>query len=56
MDERKRIYKDAMTQINASRRLGHLTTQQYKTLRGQARAGDGEAALVGLGKILSRRK
>lgn len=32
-----------------------LTYQQYKTLRGQVLAGDGDGALKGLRKILERR-
>lgn len=32
-----------------------LTNQQYKTLRGQVLAGDGDGALKGLRKILERR-
>ena len=31
-----------------------LTAQQYHTLRGQVLAGDGDGALKGLRKILSR--
>ena len=32
----------------------HLTTQQYKTLRGQVLAGDADGAMRGLRKILDR--
>ena len=42
--------------INALMRLkacrGRLTTQQYKTLRGQILAGDSEGAMKGLRKLL----
>lgn len=31
-----------------------LTRQQYRTLRGQVLAGDGDAALQGLRKLLSK--
>ncbi len=31
---------------------GHLTAQQYRTLRGQVLAGDAEGAVKGLRKIL----
>ena len=44
---------NALIQIKACRnRLSH---QEYRTLRGQIFAGDGDAALRGLRKILSRR-
>ena len=33
-----------------------LTRQQYKTLCGQAKAGDADAAIRGLEKILKRNK
>lgn len=33
-----------------------LTVQELKTLRGQVQAGDAEAAMRGLDKILRRRK
>lgn len=32
----------------------NLSKQQYKTLRGQIKAGDGKAMLKGLNKILKR--
>lgn len=32
-----------------------ITKQQFKTLRGQVLAGDGDGALKGLRKILERR-
>lgn len=34
----------------------YLTTQQYKTLRGQILAGDAEGATRGLEKIIERRR
>lgn len=33
-----------------------LTRQQYKTLKGQILAGDGDAAMKGLRKLLSRQE
>ena len=48
------INKAALTRLDACR--GHLNSQQYKTLRGQILAGDSEAALNGLQKILRRRQ
>lgn len=41
---------NALIQIKACQ--GRLTYQQYRTLRGQVLAGDGDAALKGLRKIL----
>ena len=32
-----------------------LTTQQYKTLKGQILAGDGDGAMKGLRRILGRK-
>lgn len=55
MNEQKPFDRNAMMQVAASWRLGHLTRQEYRTLRGQILAGDVEAALKGLRKILSRR-
>lgn len=52
---------DVLTPINAETLLrikayrDRLTEQQYKTLRGQVLAGDSEAALKGLRKILRRK-
>lgn len=43
-----------LIQLKACYHERRLTTQQYKTLRGQALAGDGEAALKGLRTILER--
>lgn len=42
----------AMIQIKACK--NKLTSQQYKTLRGQVLAGDGDGALKGLKRILKR--
>jgi hypothetical protein len=44
----------APTLIRLNRAKKHLTPQQYKTLRGQALAGNIEAALKGLKKIERR--
>lgn len=44
--------EQAFKAINASRR--HLTRQQFRTLWGQAKAGDPDAALKGLEKIMKR--
>lgn len=46
----KNIDVKAMIQIKACR--GHLTYQQYKTLRGQVLAGDSEGAMKGLRRLL----
>lgn len=35
---------------------GRLTIQQYKTLRGQVLAGDNEAAMQGLNRLLNRER
>lgn len=43
-----------LIQLKACYHERRLTKQQYRTLRGQARAGDGEAALKGLLTILER--
>lgn len=42
----------AMMQIRACK--DRLTPQQYKTLRGQVLAGDGDGALKGLRKLLRK--
>ena len=42
----------ALIQLKACR--GRLTAQQYRTLRGQVLAGDGDGALKGPRKILTR--
>lgn len=46
----REINAAALIQIKGAR--AHLTAQQYKTLRGQVLAGEDEAALKGLRKIL----
>lgn len=43
-----------LIQLKACYQERRLTRQQYKTLRGQALSGDGEAALKGLRTILER--
>lgn len=50
MADVKQIDASALIQIKCARH--RLTWQQYKTLRGQVLAGDGEGALKGLRKIL----
>lgn len=42
----------ALMQVKACR--DRLTVQQYKTLRGQVLAGDGDGALKGLRKLLRK--
>jgi len=44
----------AIIQLQACRK--YLTTQQYKTLKGQVLAGDAEGALRGLRTILKRKE
>jgi hypothetical protein len=48
----KGIDSKALIHVKACR--GRLTTQQYRTLRGQVLAGDGDGALRGLRKILAK--
>lgn len=48
----KEINAMALIQIKAFR--DRLTVQQYKTLRGQVLAGDGDGALKGLRRVLRR--
>ena len=50
--EIKRIDVRAVIQLKACR--DRLTKQQYKTLKGQILAGDGDGAMKGLRKILRR--
>ena len=52
MEDVKRIDTNALIQVRACYYKRRLTYQQYKTLRGQVLAGDGDAALKGLRKIL----
>lgn len=46
--------KTALARLDAC--VGHLTPQQYKTLRGQILAGDAVGALMGLQRLLERRR
>lgn len=48
----QQIDHKALILIKARRR--RLTAQQYATLKGQVLAGDGDGALKGLRRILSR--
>lgn len=50
MDDVKRIDVKALIQIKGTRK--RLTTQQYRTLKGQVLAGDPEGAMRGLREIL----
>ena len=50
----KRINVRAVIQLKACR--DRLTKQQYKTLKGQILAGDGDGAMKGLRKILTRQQ
>lgn len=43
----------ALIQLKACK--GRLSPQQYRTLRGQVLAGDGDGALRGLRKILTKK-
>ena len=52
MDVLKTIDYRALIQLKACR--DRLTAQQYRTLRGQVLAGDGDGALKGLRRILTR--
>lgn len=52
MDAVKPIDTKAFIQLKACR--DRLTAQQYRTLRGQVLAGDGDGALKGLRTILTR--
>lgn len=56
MQTEKQIDYRAFIQVKACYEARRLTKHQYKTLRGQVLAGDGEAALKGLRKILERGK
>ena len=49
----KEINTDALLKLKAYR--PKLTSQQYRTLRGQVLAGDHEGAMRGLEKLLARR-
>ncbi len=54
MSELREIDHTAIIKLKAQRR--RLTWQQYQTLRGQVLAGDADAAMKGLRKILGRQK
>lgn len=53
MDAINTINTQALIQLNRERK--HLTTQQYKTLRGQILAGNIDGALKGLAKLTRTR-
>lgn len=48
----KQIDANALIRLKAARR--YLTSQQYKTLRGQVLAGDPDGAMKGLERLLNR--
>lgn len=50
MTELTKIDVKALVHLKGAR--GHLTAQQYRTLRGQVLAGDGDGAMKGLHEIL----
>lgn len=54
MENMKQIDYRVLIQLKACYQERRLTKQQYRTLRGQALSGDGEAALKGLRTILER--
>ena len=54
MAELKRFDSRALVQLKACR--SRLTPQQYRTLRGQVLAGDGDGAMKGLRNVLSRQR
>ena len=54
METVKQIDYRAMIQLKVCYQERRLTRQQYRTLRGQVIAGEGEAALRGLRTILDR--
>lgn len=54
MQTENRIDFNAMMQVKGCR--SWLTKQQYKTLRGQVLAGDGDGALKGLRKLLLKQQ
>ena len=53
MDGIKQKSLTALSRLKAYRTK--LTTQQYKTLRGQVLAGDADGAMRGLDKLLARK-
>ncbi len=50
MKEKSQINVRALITLKGAR--GHLTKQQYKTIRGQILAGDADGAMKGLRKLL----
>lgn len=54
MENLKQVDVNALVQLKASR--SQLSFRQYKTLRGQVLAGNGDAAMKGLQKILNRQE
>jgi hypothetical protein len=50
----KPIQYEALLILNANRK--NLTTQQYKTLRGQVLSGNAEGAIKGLNKLTKEKK
>ena len=54
MSEMMKLDANAIMRLKACRR--RLTTQQFKTLRGQVYAGDSIGAMKGLRKILGNLK
>lgn len=54
METMKQIDYRVLIQLKACYQERRLTKQQYRTLRGQALSGAGEAALKGLRTILER--
>lgn len=53
MDALKPIDARALIQIKGARQ--HLTAQQYRTLKGQVLAGNPDAAMKGLRKIMQQK-
>ena len=54
MAELKQADVQALIQLKACR--DRLTARQYKTIKGQILAGDGDGALRGLRKVLMRQR
>lgn len=54
MREMTNVDVSAIIRLKACRH--HLTTQQFKTLRGQVFAGDSAGAMKGLQKLLDNQK
>ena len=55
MQTMSNIDVNAMMQVTACYQSGRITKQQYRTLRGQVFAGNGDGALRGIRKILTRK-